>query len=75
MIRRVFVVKNNFKKEIKKSLDLEDVTKEILDDRIHTLINDGKILNKLNRNADSYYANSEIVDLEMPNLLKSSQSV
>ena len=75
MIRRVFIVKNNFKKEIKKSLDLEDVTKEILDDRIHTLINDGKILNKLNRNADSYYANSEIVDLEMPNLLKSSQSV
>ena len=75
MIRRVFVVKNNFKKEIKKSLDLENVTKEILNDRIHTLINDGKILNKLNRNADSYYANSEIGNLEMPNLLKSSQSV
>ena len=42
-------------KEIKKSLDFEDVTKEFLDDRIHTLINDGKILNTLNRNADSYY--------------------
>ena len=35
-------------KEIKKSLDFEDVTKEFLDDRIHMLINDGKILNKLN---------------------------
>ena len=75
MIRRVFVVKNNFKKEIKKSLDLEDVTKEILDDRIHTLINDGKIINKLNRNADSYYVNSELVDLDTPNLLKFPQSV
>ena len=34
-------------KEIKKSLDFQDVTKEFLDDRIHTLINNGKIMNKL----------------------------
>ena len=33
--------------EIKKSLDFQDVTKEFLDDRIHTLINNGKIINKL----------------------------
>ena len=59
-------------KEITKSIDFEDVTKEFLDDRIHTLINDGKIINKLNRNADSYYVNSNLVDLETPNLLKSS---
>ena len=60
-------------KEIKKSLDFEDVNKEFLDDRIHSLINDGKIINKLNRNADSYYVNSELLDLETPNLLNSSQ--
>ena len=58
-------------KEIKKSIDFE----EFLDDRIHALINNGKIINKLNRNADSYYVNPNLVDLEMPNLLKSSQSV
>ena len=29
-------------KEIKKSLDYEDVTRELLDYRIHMLINDGK---------------------------------
>ena len=58
-------------KEIEKSIDFEDVTKEFLDDRIHTLINDGKIINKLIPNADSYYVNSELVDLETPNLLKS----
>ena len=62
-------------KGIKKSLDFEDVTKEFLDDRTHMLINDGKIINKLNRNADSYYKNPELVDLETPNLLKSPQSV
>ena len=54
-------------KEIVKSLDFEHVTKEFLDDRIHTLINDGKI-NKINRNADSYYVNSELIDLETLNL-------
>ena len=48
---------------------------EFLDDRIHILINDDKIINKLNRNADSYFVNSELVDLKTPNLLKSSQSV
>ena len=62
-------------KETKKSLGFEDVTKEFLDDRIHTFINDGKIINKLNQKADSYYVNSELVDLETSNLLNSSQSV
>ena len=62
-------------KEIKKSLGIEDVTKEFIDDRIHALTTDGKIINKLNQNADSYYVNSELVDLETPNLLIPSQSV
>ena len=34
-------------KEINFFLDFQDVTKEFLDDRIHTLINNGKIINKL----------------------------
>ena len=62
-------------KEIKKSLGFEDVTKEFVDNRIHALINDGKIIDKLNQNVDSYYVNSELVDLETPNLLNPSQSV
>ena len=62
-------------KEIKQSVDFEDVTKEFLDDGIYTLINDGKITSKLNQNGDCYYVNSELVDLETPNLLKSSKSV
>ena len=48
------------------------IKKEFPGDGIRTLINDGKIINKLNRNADSYYVNSNLVDLETPNLLKSS---
>ena len=34
-------------KEINFFLDFQDVTKEFLDDRIHTLINNDKIINKL----------------------------
>ena len=48
--------------EIKKSLDLEDVTKQFLDDRSYTLI-DGKIINKMNQNAASCNVNSELGDL------------
>ena len=44
-------------KKIIEAIDFEDVTKEFLDDRIHTLINDEKI-NKRNPNADSYYVNT-----------------
>ena len=40
-------------KQIIKNINFEDVTNEFLDDRIHTLINDEKIVNKRNRNADS----------------------
>ena len=57
-------------KEIVKSF--EHVTTEFLDDRIHTLINDRKIINKFNRNADSYYVYSEFIDLETLNLLNFS---
>ena len=41
-------------KQIIKNINFEDVTNEFLDDRIHTLINDEKIINKRNRNADSF---------------------
>ena len=42
-------------KETTKAIDFEDVTKKFHDDRIHTLINDKKIINERNRNADSNY--------------------
>ena len=49
-------------KQTIKTIDFEDVTKELLDDRIHKFINDKKIINKRNRNADSYYVNMKLVD-------------
>ena len=39
---------NSIHKHIIKIVDFEDVTKEYLDERIHTLITDGKIIIKIN---------------------------
>ena len=53
-------------------VDFENITKEFLDDRIHTLITDRKIINKINRNANSYYANEKDIDTESLNLQNTS---
>ena len=42
-----------YKKNIK-TVDFENITEEFLDHRIHNLITEGKIINKINRSADSY---------------------
>ena len=62
-------------KQVVKSIDFEDVTNKFLEDRIQTLINDEKIINKRNRNADSYYANTELVDTGALELLLPSQEL
>ena len=53
---------NSIHKHIIKIVDFEYVTKEYLDERIHTLITDGKIINKINRNADSHYLNEKDIE-------------
>ena len=51
-----------------KTVDFENITKEFLNDRIHTLITNGKMINKINRNADLYYANE--IDKRITKLTK-----
>ena len=55
-------------KQIIKTVDFENITEEFLGDRIQTLITDGKIINKMNRNADSYHVNEEDINTELLNL-------
>ena len=57
---------NSIHKHIIKIVDFEDIPKENLDERIHTLITDGKIINKINRNADSYYVNEKDIESILP---------
>ena len=46
--------RNSVHKEIIKTIDFEKISKSFLDDRINMLIQNGKIINKLNRNKDSF---------------------
>ena len=62
-------------KHIIKTSDFEDVAKEFLDDRIHTLINDEKIINKRNPNADTYYVNTDLADTRALELFFPSQEL
>ena len=59
-------------KQIIRTVDMENITKEFLGDRIHTLIIDGKIINKIHRKTDSYYVNKKDIDTESLNLQNTS---
>ena len=50
---------DNTHKQIVKTADFDNITKEVLADRIHTLIIDGKVVNKINRNYDLFYVNEK----------------
>ena len=60
--------RNSVHKEIIKTIDFEKISKSFLDDRINMLIQNDKIINKLNRNKDSFRIagndfNSSIIDV------------
>ena len=64
-------------KEIAKKSDFKDVTKEDLEERINILLIDEKLLNKINRNLNSYSVNT--VNTEIDNgtaqLISSNSSI
>ena len=54
-------------KQITKTVDFENISKEFLDNRIYNLIPDGKFIDKINRKTDSYYVNEKEIDVESLN--------
>ena len=54
-------------KQIIKTVDLKNITI-----RIHAVITDGKIINIINCNADSYYVNEKHIDTKSLNLQNTS---
>ena len=43
--------------------DFKDITKGNLQERMNSHISDGKVVNKSNRNKDSYWINRDLVDI------------
>ena len=65
--------------ELIETIDFENTSKEHSHDRVNELVIQGTIVNKPNRNGDSYHVNESIVDLnieqlEYSNLLSSDLS-
>ena len=46
-----------------KTVDFEDFTKGNLEERMNSLISDGKVINKSNRNKDSYWIKVDLADI------------
>ena len=69
-----------------KSATFQNLSKDVLQDKIDNLVIEGKIINKINRDKNSYWINEEIVDtaiettvnllhnftLDAPNIIPSS---
>ena len=69
-----------------KSANFQNLSKDVLQDKIDNLVIEGKIINKINRGKNSYWINEEIVDtaiettvnllhnftLDTPNIIPSS---
>ena len=58
---------------IAKVIDFESISKEFLNNRIEMLLQSDKIINRLNRNKNSYHLNESLSDSSMTDLLPSTQ--
>ena len=66
--------RNSVHKEIIKTIDFEKISKSFLDDRINMLIQNDKIINKLNRNKDSFRIADNDFNLSITDVLPMTQN-
>ena len=64
---------NSIHKDTVKTIDFEAISKEVLNERIEMLLQNDKIINRLNRNKNSYRLNESLLDSSMTDLLPSTQ--
>ena len=61
---------DSIQKQLVKTTSMQDLTKEDLLKKVHDLKTEGKIVNKLNRNKDSFHVNKDIVDAFSENIIE-----
>ena len=66
--------RNSVHKDIIKTIDFEKISKSFLDDRINMLIQNDKIINKLNRNKDSFRIADNDFNLSITDVLPMTQN-
>ena len=60
----------SIQKQLVKTTSMQDLTKEDLLKKVHDLETEGKIVNKLNRNKDSFHVSKDIVDAFSENIIE-----
>ena len=66
---------NSIHADIIKTVDFKDITKTNLQEQINSLISDGKVVYKLNRNKESYWINLDLVNITNVSTLNLSHKV
>ena len=61
---------DSIQKQLVKTTSMQDLTKEDLLKKVHDLKTEGKIVNKLNRNKDSFHVSKDIVDAFSENIIE-----
>ena len=62
-------------KQLVKTTSMQDLTKEDLLKKVHDLETEGKIVNKLNRNKDSFHVSKDIVDAFAENIIEKTPTI
>ena len=65
-IERIFV-------EVTKTIEFQDLSKISVQDRVDYLLNSNKIVNKINRNQDSFFLNEDNVDMTVLDMIPYTQ--
>ena len=66
---------NSIHADIIKTVDFKDTTKTNLQERMNSLISDGKVVNKSNRNKESYWISLDLVHITNVSTLNLSHKV
>ena len=49
--------------EVTKTIDFQHITKDSLNDRVNQLLQSNKLINKINRDKDSFFLHKDIIDM------------
>ena len=59
--------------EVTKTIDLQDLSKNSVRDRVDCLLNSKKIITKKNRNQDSFFLNEDSIDMSILDMFPYTQ--
>ena len=60
--------------EVTKTIDFQHITKDSLNDRVNQLLQSNRLINKINRNKDSFFLNEDTIDMSIIDMIPHIQN-